>query len=928
MLSKDLRVAKPFAFPARRRFGVHHLSRTRNPVLAFLGDHFPFPWTEVAILILFILLEVASIAIYIYTLERSLPDRLDELEWGLVLFRVEVVLCLLFLVQWCVALVLSPHRLNLLLSFYTVITITTALPMVVCGLGDILAGGPFASIWIPMFLRIWKFGEYLKILLHCKPFAYMVGAYQEVVKHSVALLSILFTCVGVHQIVQSTTGASVSFYDATYMMVITFSTIGYGDISPSTFPSRMVAIMYIIIGICVFIPFISFLASIGELHHRYRGFFNRNRKKAPHIILCGEFTDKVLEILLVNFYSGWRRYLSTQVIVMSPKPFSNDVLLLTDSPWLQSRVIPLVGEPSSDADLHRADAHHADAIFLYGNTSSSAFYNDYEIISQSLAVSMYDSILPQHVLLRRLHPNALTTKANVMQMERLVHNLMGMGLVLPGVVPLLVNLLRTYEAVTTEVNSGKDWLEQYEYSLRQDLVTAPIRDSLRWLHFSTLAREFYQRKMVLIGVLDGKNRVQLNRQEVIGDAKKIIVIARSLNMVVEATNEIALQYKENFGEEMLQLPHMDRYIASFTTLRQMERWKLDSSSSASSSSSDGSWSGDDSASNVNESSKQNKKNRLEPTGGLEKEKLLVQIPDAMHLSNHVVIVDLAVAKSSARESRQAEEVTVSEAAQDLLMLLDPIQKICPQNEIVILSCDLAQFSYIEGGLYKKRKFMQKPIRYIFGCGLNTRDLRRCNFNQCAGCCVFFSGDISRDGSTSAMSLMTVLSILETVNVAEGHSAPFPLMVELEGLINLQYFPPAITDSRLAVQSAKDYVFQPSYLVGNTVSRQMLSPILLRTYFVDEFLDVMNIMINGHDENRPSLGKVLLSEFETEMVCYRDVTEHCLQLGYLPLALHRCIHDPRNPALTGHRFVLTNPPPALPVHQETDAIFFLTSGSSH
>lgn len=307
-------------------------------------------------------------------------------------------------------------------------------------------------------------------------------------------------------------------------------------------------------------------------------------------------------------------------------------------------------------------------------------------------------------------------------------------------------------------------------------------------------------------------------------------------------------------------------------------------------------------------------------------KLFTPIQDAMQLTNHFVIIDLSSAKTRKDETRYAGEVMVSSAARDVLMLIAPLQKKCVENDIVLLSCDTAQFPYIEGGLYEQRKKLPKPVHYILGCGLNTNDLLRCNFSTCAGCCVFYSGDISRGGSTSAMTLTVVLSIMEIVRAPEGCSPTFPVMVELEGMVNLPYFPPYGSDHRLLEQSRKDYVFEPSYLVGNTLSRHMLVPILLRTYFVDEILDVMNLMINGHNDNNLSLGKVLLSHFEVEMVTYKDVTEHCLSLGYLPLGIHRLIEDTRNPALIGHRFVLTNPPPALPVQQESDAIFYLTCGT--
>eukprot|EP00796_Vickermania_ingenoplastis_P012836 gene12836-8730_t len=450
---------------------------------------------------------------------------------------------------------------------------------------------------------------------------------------------------------------------------------------------------------------------------------------------------------------------------------------------------------------------------------------------------MYDSVLTQHILLRRMHLSAVeNSAANVLEMEKFLHNLMGMGMVLPVVAPLPTNLLRTYEALTEEIQLTRDWMELSSPGLNH-----------------TLAKEFYEREMTLIGVLDWNNSVILNHQELIGNAIKLLAIARSMKMIVQATEDIAKMCTENFGE---------KYFSSSTSGSSLGHPRSPAGAG---------------------------KNSADVNGaGLDKTKLFIQIDDAMDFENHLQYKKYAL------------------------------------NDIVLLTCDSAQFPYIEGGLYEKRETLQKPMHYIFGCGLNTSDLRRCNFSKCAGRCIFYSGDISRGGSTSAMTMMVVLSIMDIVKAPEGSSPAFPIMVELEGLANLPYFPPYGSDPRLLIRSSRDYFFEPSYLLGNTLSRKMLFPILLRTYFVDEFLDVMSIMINGHNDDEPSLGKVLLSQFEAEMTTCKDVTDHFLNLGYLPLALHRLIHDPLNTALAGHRFVFTNPPPALPVEQDSDALFLLTS----
>lgn len=912
-------VARRNSSLVRRKAEERRLFRSGNFSVARLVEFMQIQHTGISmvVVLVYLCIELVCIAFYIWAIERGTPEQLNEMQWHVVAFWTEVGVSIAFVFEWICVLFVRHDKISYIFSLFSLVDFLTCFPMTVLGLMALFNSSRYERIWVPMYLRVWYVGRNLNLLLQFREIAWRMGAYEKLFRFSITLLSIMVSCVGTFQIIESVTGGSITFFNATYMMVITFGTIGYGDVHPTTTPARLFAIIFIILGLCYFLPFMSLLATAGEKRLLYDSYTSSNRNESPHVIICGEFADRAVEILLMNFYAGWRRYLSTKIVLMSPRGFSNEVRMLVHSPWFRGRVLLLTGEPSHEPDLQRADAHNADAIFLCGNAGSSAYYYDYQVISQSLVVALYDPVLPQHILLRRLPSHSLQHAGNVLEMEKFVQTLMGMGLVLPGVVPLLMNLLRTYETFTVEIRADCDWVEQYEYSLRQDLITVPVLDSLRWMGFVSLAKEFYEREATLIGVLDFSQKVVLNPVgELIGNARKLIVIARSLDIVLEATKDIATMLTENFGEEMLHVSNVERNIQSAMTYTK----PFDNTSSSSQSSSSSSFDSDDDRSSRCTSHQPN------PSPPADK-RLFIQVQDAMNFENHVVIVDLSAAKSPAEESQFASESMVSGAAHDILLLLAPVQKICPHHDIVVLSCDAAQFPYLEAGLYERRRNLKKPVHYIYGCGLNISDLRRCNFEKCAGCCIFFSGDISREGSTSAMSLMVLLSIKDILNIGEGFGTPFPVMIELEGFANLSYFPPLVSDARLLQKSNRDYVFEPSYFVGNTLSRHMLFPILLRTYFVDEFLDVMKVMINGYSDQVPALGKALLSEFDAELIIYKDVSDYCLSVGYLPLGLHRLIEDPHNPSLSGFRFVLTNPPPALSVVQETDAIFFLAAGSS-
>lgn len=103
------------------------------------------------------------------------------------------------------------------------------------------------------------------------------------------------------------------------MMVVAFATIGYGDVVVRSTAARLFMIFFLIFGICYFLPLFQQLNVIRSkrwYYNTYRGWrlcWSRRR----HVIICGLFSDLAVEVMLRNFYAGWRKYLDTDIVLMS-----------------------------------------------------------------------------------------------------------------------------------------------------------------------------------------------------------------------------------------------------------------------------------------------------------------------------------------------------------------------------------------------------------------------------------------------------------------------------------------------------------------------------------------------------------------------------------------------------------------------------------
>ncbi|EAN98275.1 calcium/potassium channel (CAKC), putative [Trypanosoma cruzi] len=831
---------------------------------------------SITFLIIHLIMELASVVFYVWTAVVSEATSVSEFHWNGTMFNIEFGLNIVFFLEWVALFFGEDDKIGYCLSWLSIVNAMTSIPMIVIGIGG-LTETSWRSYWVPMYLRVWWLRDCVVVLLdYPQVERWMKDVTREVCRFVATLFAGLCTCAGTLQIVESTTGSYMNPFNAFYCMVVTFSTIGYGDIVPGSTPSRLLMAVFIVFAVSHFMPLFQRLVSISRQRLHYNVYNSRGGRKA-HVILAGIFTKLGVKIILQDFYGGWRRYVDLRIVLLSPVEHPLEVKLLVNLPWFKDRVLLMIGDPQKESDLKRADARHADAIFLFGDTFPATFHTDYTLIQQSLSINNHDSELAQYLYLRseRNTKHVASYAAGVVEGERLLHHLLGLGVVVPGAIPLIVNLLRTYDPFTLDMKRTLHWVEQYELSLQHNIFCIDVPDAYRGRDFHRLARLFFDHDVTLIGVITTGGMVQLNPSRVATLVGKIIFIAKSPEEVKNAMTEVEETRFSTIDPEADDQPCYPTLVLS------NER------------NGSTSWAGEFSG----------------HFGSIQ------QINDAYDFENHFVVIDLSIANDRAAETEGAHEGTLTSAAVNIFHIMQSIRQSYPQNDIVLLTKDTSFSVYFDRYWHGVKGAI--PIKYVDGCGLNTNDLRRCNLKQSAGIVIFVFGDTSGK-STSGVSMLVNLSIASIL--PSSHN--IPVVVELDSLQHLSLFPPYAEHSRLRQKAEVDFVFEPNYIIGNAISRHMLFPLVHATYFMPEFIDIIDMIVSGVDEETPSLGRLSLSLSHEVIETYKDVVDYCLSLRYLPIGLHICISDTRNLSLNGKRFVMTNPPKDLPVDREKDGVFYL------
>lgn len=163
-----------------------------------------------------------------------------------------------------------------------------------------------------------------------------------------------------------------TFMNSAYFIIVTLSTVGYGDFSPKTIQSRIYALFIIIIGIIVFSSVIANLVDQAN-QERGSGYFVKN-SRTRHVIVTGNPNITELVHFVTEFYSDFRHSnIGAKVVVLVENPSWSDTewyQYIARNQFLQSRLQFLSGSATNSSDLTRARIQSADAVFVLTSPST------------------------------------------------------------------------------------------------------------------------------------------------------------------------------------------------------------------------------------------------------------------------------------------------------------------------------------------------------------------------------------------------------------------------------------------------------------------------------------------------------------------------------------------------------------------------------
>ncbi|XP_043278096.1 potassium channel subfamily T member 2 isoform X4 [Venturia canescens] len=384
----------------------------------------------------------------------------DAILWvrrPLELWVVQVILAMVSLTE---ALLLAYLGYKLL-SFHFILELVNTIPFTIT-----LLYPPMRNLFIPVFLNCWLAKHSLENMfndLHRAMQKSQSALSQQLMILSVTLLCLVFTSVCGIQHFQRAGHRHLNLFQSTYFVVVTFSTVGYGDFVPDIWPSQLYMVLMICVALIVLPTQFEQLAFTWMERQKLGGSYSSHRAQSEkHVVVCSTTlqADTIMDFL--NEFYAHPLLQDYYVVLLSPMELDTTMRMILQVPIWAQRVIYIQGSCLKDGDLARARMNEAEACFvLAARNYADKTAADEHTILRSWAVKDFAPNVPQYVQIFRPE-NKLHVKfaEHVVCEDEFKYAILANNCTCPGVSTLVTLLLHTSRGQEGQ-QSQEEWHRLY-----------------------------------------------------------------------------------------------------------------------------------------------------------------------------------------------------------------------------------------------------------------------------------------------------------------------------------------------------------------------------------------------------------------------------------------------------------------------------------
>ncbi|XP_049331708.1 potassium channel subfamily T member 2 isoform X1 [Astyanax mexicanus] len=316
------------------------------------------------------------------------------------------------------------------------------------------------NLFIPVFLNCWLAKHALENMindLHRAIQRTHSAMFNQVLILISTLLCLIFTCIcGIQHLERA--GNNLTLFDSLYFCVVTFSTVGFGDVTPQIWPSQLLVVIMICVALIVLPIQFEQLAFLWMERQKSGGNYSRYRAQTEkHVVLCVSCLKIDLLMDFLNEFFAHPRLQDYYVVILCPTEIDVQVRRVLHIPLWAQRVIYLQGSALKDQDLMRAKMDDAEACFILSNRFEvDRLAADHQTILRAWAVKDFAPNCPLYVqILKPENKFHVKFADHVVCEEEFKYAMLALNCVCPGTSTLITLLIHSSRGQTAPSESFK-----------------------------------------------------------------------------------------------------------------------------------------------------------------------------------------------------------------------------------------------------------------------------------------------------------------------------------------------------------------------------------------------------------------------------------------------------------------------------------------
>ena len=287
-----------------------------------------------------------------------------------------------------------------------------------------------------------------------------------------------------------------TYWDAAYLLLITITTIGYGDVHPKTVWAQLLTLGVVLSLTISLPPEFNLYTDMSSRASKYSGSYN-NPSNNPHVLVCGDIdTRAAMRFLKEFFHEDHGDVKDIIVFLCHYEPDEMLATALADS-YYESRVEYLKGSVLVESDLKRSAFMDCKAVFVLSNqysvdpTASDA--------CSVLAIKAMKDIRPTKL---PVYVQLLSTESknhggwakwnHLVCLEEFEAAVLARNVVCPGFSTLITNLMKSsaeWEIGDKEVSA---WMREYLYGFGQEIYCVAFSSYFTNVQFEKASCELFR----------------------------------------------------------------------------------------------------------------------------------------------------------------------------------------------------------------------------------------------------------------------------------------------------------------------------------------------------------------------------------------------------------------------------------------------------